>query len=153
MTVTRSSFRTVVYSALAVSVLGLILVCLLILGADYTQKFAASYWPQILAGYFAMLVIVELLGVPLRSGLCHYWAGMIFSVTLFLVAVVTGSVTSMILYGDMDVHSYVVKPLFWLGFYGFIPAAIIGAFSTGFVRARSYCAEQDVPAKSDRSGG
>ena len=132
--ITRNSFRIGVYIALLFSILGLLLVCLPILGLHYTVEFANRYFPQVAVGYGAMILIIELIGVPLRSVLTRYWAGALFAFCLFIVGATFGSATSMILYEDMDFHSYVVKPLFWLGFYGFIPASVIGLIGTKMLR-------------------
>jgi len=142
MTVTRSSFRKAVYSTFVLSVVGLALVCLPIIGPAYTAKFASAYWMQILAGYLAMILLIEVVGIPIRSVFQHYWAGMLFAFCLFIVGVIAGSSTSMFLYGDMDAHSYIVKPLFWMSFYGFIPAAVIGAIGSGLIRAKNKTGEQ-----------
>ena len=142
MTVTSSSFRKAVYSTLVLSLVGLVLVCLPIIGPAYTAKFAGAYWMQIVAGYLAMILLIEVVGVPLRSAFHHYWAGMIFAFCLFVVGVLAGSSTSMFLYGDMDAHSYIVKPFFWMSIYGFIPAVAIGAIGSGLIRARNKTGEQ-----------
>ena len=144
MIVTRSSFRKAVYATLALSIVGLALVCLPIVGPTYTAKFASAYWSQIAVGYVAMTLLIEIAGVPLRSTLCQSWAGALFAFCVFVIGVVAGSAVSMFLYGDMDAHSYIVKPLFWLGFYGFIPAAVIGAIGSAILRAQSKNGEQDA---------
>ncbi|MEM7698237.1 MAG: hypothetical protein AAF236_07530 [Verrucomicrobiota bacterium] len=135
MTVTCSSFRKAVYPTLGLSLAGLVLICLPIIGPAYTAMFAGAYWIQLVAGYLAMILLIELVGVPIRSAFQRCWAGIIFALCLFIVGILAGSSTSMLLYGDMDAHSYVVKPLFWMSYYGFIPAAVIGAIGSGLIRA------------------
>ncbi|MEM1083639.1 MAG: hypothetical protein AAGI48_05915 [Verrucomicrobiota bacterium] len=142
MTVTRSSFRKAVYSTLVFSIGGLALVCLPIIGPAYTAKFAGAYWMQIVAGYLAMILLIEVVGVPIRSAFQHYWAGMVFAFCLFIAGVLAGSATSMLLYGERDAHSYIVKPLFWMGIYGFIPAVMIGAIGSGLIRSGRKTGEQ-----------
>jgi len=142
MTVTPSSFRKAVYPTLVLSLVGLALVCLPIIGPAYTAKFAGAYWMQIVAGYLAMILLIEVVGVPIRSAFQHYWAGMIFAFFIFVVGVIAGSSTSMFLYGDMDAHSYILKPLYWMSMYGFVPAVVIGAIGSGLIRARNKTGEQ-----------
>lgn len=38
---------------------------------------------------------------------------------------------------DFDPESYIVKPLFWLGMYGMIPAFLIGLMDAGILRVIS----------------
>ena len=134
MTVTRKAFRKAVYLALAISVLGLALVCLPIVGLRYTAEFAVSCLPQIAAGYAAMILVIEVAGIPLRSGLTKFWAGAVFALALFLIGVAVGSATSIIVYQDFDPHSYIVKPLYWLGMYGLIPALAVGFIGSAILR-------------------
>ncbi len=127
---------------LAFSIIGLALICLPIIGPVYTVEFAGAYRMQITVGYIVMILLIEVVGVPIRSVLRHYWAGMIFAFCLFIAGVLAGSSVSMFLYEDMNVHSYIVKPLFWLSFYGLIPAAVIGAIGSGRISARNKNGEQ-----------
>ncbi|MEM7383777.1 MAG: hypothetical protein AAF514_02435, partial [Verrucomicrobiota bacterium] len=53
-----------------------------------------------------------------------------------------GSATSMFVYNDMDAHSYIIKPLFWLGVYGCVPAGIMGMIETAIIRALNKTGEQ-----------
>jgi len=133
--ITSKSFRKITYTALILSILGLLLVCLPIIGPRYTIGFASSYIRQVIVGYIVMIFIIELIGVPLRSYLPQYWAGGIFAFFLFIAGSLAASTTSMFLYEDMDFQSYVIKPLFWLGFFGFIPALIIGFMGSKALRS------------------
>jgi len=137
MIVPRKAFRKAVYLALILSVVGLVLVCLPIVGLKQTVEFASSYFPQLAAGYAAMILIIELVGVPMRSELTRFWTGAFFALALFLVGVIAGSATSMVVYQDFDPQSYIVKPLFWLGMYGMIPATLIGFMGAGILRVIS----------------
>jgi hypothetical protein len=137
MIVTRKAFRKAVYVALILSVVGLALVCLPIVGLRDTGKFASSWLPQIVAGYVAMILIIEVVGIRLRSELTRFWAGAAFALALFIVGVLAGSATSMIVYRDFDPFSYIVKPLYWLGMYGLIPALIIGCIGAAILRSTS----------------
>lgn len=134
MTVTRKSFRKAVYMALLLSVFGLALVCLPIVGLKYTMEFANAWLPQIAVGYAAMILVIELVGIPLRSSLSRYWAGAIFAFFLFILGAACGAATSMLRYQDPDAYSCIVKPLYWLGLFGFIPAAIIGIIGSWILR-------------------
>lgn len=143
--VTRKAFRKAVYIALILSVIGLVLVCLPIVGLRYTGEFASSWLLQIVAGYAAMILIIEVVGIRLRSELTRFWAGAAFALALFIVGVLAGSTTSMVVYQDFDPFSYIVKPLYWLGVYGLIPALIIGCSGAAILRfASKKTGEQDA---------
>lgn len=137
MNVTRKAFRKAVYIALILSVGGLALVCLPIVSPRYTAEFASSWFPQIVAGYAAMILTIEVVGIPLRSELTRFWAGALFALGLFLVGVLGGSATSMVVYRDFDPTSYIVKPLYWLGMYGLIPALVVGLIGAAILRSTS----------------
>jgi hypothetical protein len=137
MNVTRKEFRKAVYIALILSFVGLALVCLSIVGLRYTGEFAFSWFPQIVVGYAGMILIIEVVGIPLRSELTRFWVGALFALTLFLVGVLSGSATSMVVYQDFDPISYIVKPLYWLGIYGLIPALVIGFIGSAILRSTS----------------
>ncbi len=134
MRTTRKAFRKAVYGALLLSVLGLAVVCLLIAGPARTMEWTASASLQIAVGYAAMILSIELAGIRLRSKLTRRWAGALFALLLFIVGVLAGSATSMVLYRDFEAYSYIVKPLFWMGIYGFIPAAMIGCIGSSLLR-------------------
>lgn len=126
-----------VYPALILSLAGLALVCLPIIGAQNTAKSAISWLPQIAAGYAAMILIIEVVGIRLRSQLTRFGAGALFAFCLFIAGVLAGSASSMVVYQDYDTNSYIVKPLFWMGILGFIPAMIIGLVGALILRATS----------------
>ena len=147
MDVTRKAFRKAVYIALILSVVGLALVCLPIVGLRYTGEFASSWFPQIVVGYAGMILMIEVVGIPLRSELTRFWAGALFALVMFLVGVLAGSATSMVVYQDFDPTSYIVKPLYWLGMYGLIPALVIGFIGAAILRSTSKkTGEQDAPS-------
>ena len=137
MNVTPKAFRLAVYPALILSLAGLVLVCLLLIGPQNTAKAAISWLPQIAAGYAAMILIVEVVGIRLRSHLTRFGAGASFAFFLFIAGVLGGSATSMVVYQSYDPNSYIVKPLFWMGIYGFIPALVIGCVGALILRATS----------------
>jgi hypothetical protein len=145
MKITRKAFRIASYVALALSVAGLFLVCWPIIGLANALKSATSWFPQITVGYLAMILAIEVVGIPLRSELTRFWASGIYAFGLFIVGVLAASATSMIVYQDFDSTSYIVKPLFWLGMYGFIPALIIGFMGAAILRLTSKkTGEQDA---------
>jgi hypothetical protein len=137
MNVTPKAFRLAVYPALVLSAAGLALVCLPIIGPHYTAKWAVSWLPQIAAGYASIILIVKVIGVRLRSHLTGFGAGALFAFCLFIAGVLGGSTASMVVYQDYDPFSYIVKPLFWMGMYGFIPAMIIGLIGALILRITS----------------
>lgn len=143
---TPRTFRKVVYTALLLSVFGLVLVCLPVVGPHYTAKFAKSWLPQLAAGYGAMILVIECAGVPLRSFLTRYWAGTAFAMLVFAAGSLAGSATSMLVYQDFNPWDYVVKPLFWLSIYGMIPAAVIGLTGTAMLRRAKSSGERGAGA-------
>jgi uncharacterized membrane protein len=146
MIVTRKAFREAVYAVLILSVVGLWLVCLPIVGSEQTVKFATSWWRQIAAGYAAMILAIEVAGIPLRSELTKFWMGSLFAVALFIVGVFAGSATSMVIYQDYDPFSYIVVPVFWLVMLGLIPALVIGLIGVTVLRyTNKTIGEQAVP--------
>jgi hypothetical protein len=61
-----------------------------------------------------------------------------------MAGVLAGSATSMVVYRDFDPFSYVVKPLYWLGMYGLIPALVIGGIGAAILRVISKKASEQV---------
>ena len=132
--VTPGAFRRAVYPTLGLSLPGLILVCMLFLGPAQVFKFAAPYAVQIVVGYLAMILVVETLGISLRDELCGYGAGIVFGIVLFLIGVLGGSASSAIVYWKEFDLRWVIGPLFWMGIYGVLPAAVFGLIGTGVLR-------------------
>jgi hypothetical protein len=132
--VTPAAFRRAVYSTLCLSLPGLIGVCSLLGGVNDALKLAASYPIQIAVGYAAMVLFIEFVGIPRRAWLQHFGAGILFAIFLFIAGVLSGSASSMLVYRDFDFVSYVIGPLFWMGFYGVLPAALFGVIGTGILR-------------------
>lgn len=131
---TPKQFRKAVYPTLGLSLPGLLLVSGVMLGPGDAVKLAASYSVQIIAGYAAMIVVVETLGISFRDELCGYGAGIVFGIALFFSGVLFGSASSAIVYwGEFDL-GWVVGPLFWMGFYGVLPAAAFGLIGTTMLR-------------------
>ncbi|MEK7952941.1 hypothetical protein [Luteolibacter soli] len=132
--VTTKAFRRAFYLTLGLSVSGLVIVCLLMLGPKVTFQCATGYAVQIAASYTAMILAAETSGIFRRSELRGYAAGVVFAIFLFITGVLCGSATSMFVYRDFDMSSYVVKPLFWMGLYGVLPAAAFGLIGTHLLR-------------------
>lgn len=133
MNITPKVFRRAVYPILCLSLPGLVVVCSLLLGWRAVLHLTAAYQVQIVLGYAAMVLLIETLGIALRWELCGYGTGGVFGVLLFITGVVGGSASSMLVFGNFDVR-YVIGPLFWMGFYGVLPAAIFGLIGTGVLR-------------------
>jgi hypothetical protein len=134
MIVTRKAYRKAVYGTLLLSLFGLALVSLSVIGSKGAIHFTIAFYPQVVVGYALIVLIIELAGIPLRSALSRYWVGALFAISLFITGVIAGSASSMAFYHDANAFSYIVKPLFWLSAYGLIPAAIIGFIGTGLLR-------------------
>ena len=135
--VTPGAFRRAVYPTLCVSLPGLIGVCTLMMGLKDGLKLAASYPVQVAVGYAAMVLFIEFVGIPWRAKLHHFGAGILFAIFLFLAGVLSGGASSMLVYGKSDFISYVIGPLFWMGFYGVLPAAAFGIIGTSLLRKRT----------------
>jgi hypothetical protein len=132
--VTPNAFRRAVYPTLCVSLPALIGVCTLMFGLKEGLKLAASYPIQIAVGYAAMVLFIEFVGIPRRARLHRFGTGILFAIALFITGVLSGSASSMLLYRDLDFVSYVIGPLFWMGFYGVLPAAVFGVIGAGVLR-------------------
>jgi len=132
--VTPNQFRRAIYPTLFLSLPGLMLVCLILLGPNGGLKLVASFPVQIAAGYLAMILVAETVGISLRDELCGYGAGIFFAIMLFLSGVVFGSASSAILYWKEFELRWVLGALFWMGFYGVLPAAVFGVIGTGLLR-------------------
>jgi hypothetical protein len=92
-----------------------------------------------------MILVIEIIGIPLRSQLAKDWVGGIFAFLLFITGVIAGSATSMFINQDFDAHSYIVKPLYWLGIYGIIPSVAIGFIGSAMLRRTNKNGEQAHP--------
>jgi FtsH-binding integral membrane protein len=137
MNVTPKAFRLAFYPTLVLSLAGLALVCWLIIGMQNTAKSAISWLPQIAVGYAAMILIVEVVGIRLRSHLTRFGVGTLFAFFLFIAGVLGGSATSMVVYQSYDPGSYNFNTPYWMGIYCFIQALVIGLIGTLVLRATS----------------
>ncbi|MCW1922206.1 hypothetical protein OKA05_06555 [Luteolibacter arcticus] len=134
MNVTPSAFRRTIYPTLCLSLPGLVAVCSLFFGLSGALQSSAYYQVQIALGYAAMILVIELVGVPLRTRLWHFWAGIPFSVFLFTVGVFAGCAASMLVYPDVDFVPHVFAPFFLISVYGFLPATVFGVIGTLILR-------------------
>lgn len=144
MNISIKNFRTSIYKTLIFSFFGLILICILVAGFSGLAYAATYYIPQILVGYAAMVLLIEYLGIKIRNRLLSYWVGPLFSILTFLVGIISGSFTSMIMYNDWDFFDFIVKPLYWIGLFGLLPCLIIGIFGTKSLRSGISSGEQDA---------
>ena len=130
---TPKEFRRAAYLTLGLSLPGLLAVCSLLLGPLEALKVLASYPVQIATGYLGMILVVRTVGVPFRYELCGYGAGAAFGIFLFLAGVLFGSASTMILHREFDPR-WVIGALFWMGFYGVLPATAFGMTGTRMLR-------------------
>ena len=54
------------------------------------------------------------------------WISGVYFVAVFVVGMVSGSATSMLVYRSLSLFDYMVKPLFSLSWFGAIPAFLLG---------------------------
>ena len=149
----REFFRLAAYSALALSLVGLLLVSWPIIGLSNALGAAEEYFPQIAVGYLAMILLIEGAGVPMRAALMEYWAGAIFAICLFFVGAFAGSATSLVIYHEEGFFDWIVKPLYWLGLFGVVPAIVVGLIGTAILRRVTKNTEQnpDLTELSERA--
>jgi hypothetical protein len=130
--VTPAAFRKAVYPTFCLSLMVLFfpaycegLGCLL--------DVITSYSIQIAVGCSVMILVIERVGVPLRAGLNHFGAGILFAFFLYLSGVVSVSAAAMLVAGDFDFRIYVYGVLF-LGTWGVLPASVFGLIGTAILR-------------------
>jgi len=134
MTISAQSFRKAVYLTLALSLFGLLAVCLPILGIEQTMTMAAQASVQIAVGYAAMILVIELIAIRFRTAFGRFRVAAGFAYGLFLLGALAGSATSVIVYDDNNLKGWVMKPMFWLGLYGFLPAMVLGLVGAALLR-------------------
>ncbi len=102
-------------------------ICALVTGRSSVVIFAKAFPLQIASAYGVMAAFVWLLA-PFLGPACTRridLAGLAGVVVLF-VGVLSGSLTSLVVYRDSSFHDYVLKPLRVFGLYGSLPAFILG---------------------------
>ncbi|HKP04323.1 MAG TPA: hypothetical protein VJU77_13300 [Chthoniobacterales bacterium] len=134
-------FRKAIVWTLGLSLPMLAVTCVLVLGLRDAIHLVATLPIQIVCG----LLITALFGwivAPRWGSACTdrlILAGF-FGVLSFLVGVLSGSTVSMFLEQNFDLFAYILKPLFWVGIIGFIPAfvmGIVGAFISRHLLGRN----------------
>jgi hypothetical protein len=140
--VTPAAFRKAVYSTFGLSLLVLFL-------PAYVEglSFIASYFIQIAVGCLVMILVIESVGVPLRAGLTHFGAGILFAFFLYISGVVSVAAAAMLVVGDFDFRIYGYGVLFF-GTCGVLPASVFGLIGTGILRTTSRGAPSRGPHKA-----
>ena len=120
-------YRRALVWTLGLSAPLLVGVCVLLLGWRQGVSLAFSFPVQVAVAFVAMLAFgwwaaprwgARCTARPVLAGL--------FAVGAFLVGVLAGSSTSMLLYRDFDPEAWVLRPLCWLGIIGGVPAFLVG---------------------------
>jgi hypothetical protein len=127
--------RRAIAWSLALSVPLLIGVCVLVAGTHDGIQLAFAY-PIQAAVAFGCMFAFGWWAAPRWGPHCvrySFLAG-IFAICVFLIGVLSGSVTSMFVYRDFSLIDYIIKPLYWLGMFGFIPAFIVGVIGSFIAR-------------------
>jgi hypothetical protein len=120
-------FRRALLWTLALSLPAVAGICLLLVGWRDGLHLIASFYIQLISAFVIMTVFGWRVA-PLWGSACTdrlLFAGL-FGVLIFLIGTVSGSAVSMLLERHFDLFDYMVKPLFWLGIFGFIPAFVMG---------------------------
>ncbi|MBC2606316.1 hypothetical protein [Pelagicoccus albus] len=119
---------------LLVSFFGVLLVCRVLLGWKGMIEIAEMCYPQTIVGYVGIVIYAELVGFKLSNKLLRYRNGSLFMLSAFLFGCLIGSISTMVIYGDYDIYDYIYKPMFWLAFFGSIPALTIGLLFTKLLK-------------------
>jgi len=128
-------FRKSAFLTLTLSIPALLIVCSAIVGFSGTFLFV-SQWPfQILAAFTCMATFIWFTA-PLIASYCarHFLIMGCYFVAVFLIGAVSGSATSMLLYGDSSFTDYIVKPVYWLSIFGVAPAFVLGVIGAAIYR-------------------
>ena len=144
--VTPAEFRRAVYPTFCLSLMVLFLPAY---GEslEYLLEVITSYPIQIAVGCSVMILVIERVGVPLRAGLKHFGAGILFAFFLYISGVVSVSATSMLVDGHFDLWAYVYVVLFF-GTCGVLPASIFGLIGTGILRRTGKTLPSSEPHKA-----
>ena len=133
--VTSSQAQRAFNWTLVASVPLLLGVCVLLLGWQQGVSLAFASLVQVAVAFGTMFVLgywaaprwgPRCAARPLLAGL--------FAVGVFLVGVLAGCSTSMLLYWDFDPEAWLLRPLVWLGFVGGVPAFLVGLLSSRLAR-------------------
>jgi hypothetical protein len=139
-----SRFRQALIWTLALSVPALLGICVLVVGFRDGLRLAASCSIQAVFA-LAVMAVFGWLVAPSWGSACtrHLFLAGLFGIFIFLVGTVAGSTVSMLVYRDFSLFDYIVKPLFWLGIIGFVPAFIVGII--GALISRHLLRSQQAP--------
>lgn len=129
------AFRRAIAWSLALSVPLLVGVCVLVAGFRDGTRLAFAY-PVQAAAAFSCMYAFGWWAAPRWGPRCarHSVLAGLFAVSVFLIGVLSGSVTSMFVYRDFSLFDFIIKPLYWLGMFGFIPAFIVGVVGSLIAR-------------------
>ena len=128
-------FRRAIAWSFALSVPLLIGICVLVAGIHDGTRLAFAY-PIQAAVAFGCMFAFGWWAAPRWGPRCarySFLAGF-FAIFVFLIGVLSGSVTSMFVYRDFSLVDYIIKPLYWLGLFGGIPAFIVGVIGSFIAR-------------------
>ena len=120
-------YRRAVAWTLVLSAPLLLGVCVLLLGWRRGVSLAFSFPAQVAVAFAAMFAF-GWWAAPRWGARCAarpVLAG-VFAVGVFLVGVLSGASTSMLLYWDFDPQAWLLRPLCWLGIIGGVPAFLVG---------------------------
>lgn len=134
MDVTPKEFRRAVYGTLCLSLPGMLAITSWIFGLKAALKLASRIPVQILAGYVAMVFVIERVAVPHRAQFHHFSVGIPFAVPVFISGVLAGSAVSMLVHPDVNLLPNVIWLFFWVSLFGALPAAVFGMIGTCILR-------------------
>ncbi|RYD64158.1 MAG: hypothetical protein EOP83_10445 [Verrucomicrobiaceae bacterium] len=148
--VTPAEFRRAVYPTFCLSLMVLFL-------PAYGESLGnlleviMSYPIQIAMGCSVMILVIECVGIPLRAGLNHFGAGILFAFFLYLSGVVSVSAAAMLVDGNFDLWIYLYYVLFF-GICGVLPASVFGLIGTAMLRSNTRTLPSDVPRRTRPTG-
>jgi hypothetical protein len=102
-------------------------------GVEGALKLLAAYPVPIAVGCSVMIFVIECVGIPLRAGLNHFGAGILFAFFLYISGVLSVSAAAMLVDGNFDLMNYVYCVLFF-GTCGVLPSALFGLIGTAILR-------------------
>ena len=123
----RHLYRRAVVATLVLSALFLLGVCVLLLGWRQGVRLAFSFPVQVAVAFAAMFAL-GWWAAPRWGPRCTRQPALagLFAVGVFLVGILSGCGTSMLLYGDSDLEVWLFRPLCWLGPIGGVAAFLVG---------------------------
>lgn len=134
MDVTSKEFRRAAYGTLCLSLPGMLAITSWIFGLKEALELASSIPFQILAGYVAMVFVIEGAAVPHRAQFHHFCVGIPFAVPVFISGVLAGSVASILVHPDVNQLPNIVWRFVWVSLFGALPAAVFGMIGTCILR-------------------